>query len=191
MIILTCDNLSLTNIFGKLISGIGFTAGPGTILAITGKNGIGKTSLLMAIAGIIKPYTGKITIEGEYHIHLISSKQVIRPELTVEENLLFIADLYDTRECIPAAIRYFNLDIYLDEQVKILSSGWKRRVELATLLISNTNIWLLDEPETHLDQETKELLNKMIITRANQGGIILWATNQPTTYPQLNLKDFR
>ena len=192
MIILTCDNVSLTNTYGKIISNLGFSLGPGSIIALTGKNGIGKTSLLMAIAGVNTPHQGSITIDSDrpYKIHFIGNNPIARPELTVEENLEFIANLHDTYECVPAAIRYFALDLYMESKITTLSSGWQKRVELAGLLISNADIWLLDEPETHLDANAIELLNQLITVRTSQGGIVLWATNQSTTHPQINLKDF-
>ena len=200
---LTCQNLSLANNIGTIFSNLNFSVLPGSLLAITGKNGSGKTSLLKMILGLLENKSGKIFWNNiniledillfRQNICYIGHFNALQDNLTVIENLKFWCGFRGEQDLIQPAIRYFLLNDIQDIKVSLLSEGLKRRVELTKLLLYRTHLWLLDEPETNLDNLSKDLLNNLIKIRVKEGGIVLVAThsNEITKKtPPLNLEDF-
>lgn len=201
---LTCQNLSLSNNIGHIFSDLSFSLLPGSLLTIKGKNGSGKTSLLKMILGLIECDTYKISwnkidifeniLLFRQNICYIGHKNALQENLTVLENLKFWCQLKGEEELIKPAIKYFVLNDILDIKVSLLSAGLKRRVELSKLLLYRTHLWLLDEPETNLDNLSQTLLENVIKIRIKEGGIVLMATHNLkilNVETCLNLEDFR
>ncbi len=162
---------------------------PGSIIYLKGKNGSGKTSLLRSIAGIQKISEGEITL-GKNNIaldllpkpycHYIGHKTGIKLELSVYENINFWAKIYNSSEMVEAAIFYFKIQNIIHKKCYSLSAGQRQKVALARLFACNSMIWLLDEVENNLDNENRKLLNNLIISKANNGGIIIASShNEP------------
>lgn len=184
--ILTCCNLSLQTERKILFQSLSFTSLAGSIVYLKGENGSGKSSFLRLLAGVQKPTKGDIkinnidiTILEKPFAVFIGHEIGIKIELTVLENLLFWANLYNSYFTIDAAIYYFNLTDLLKDKVYNLSSGNKQKLALARLLISNASLWLLDEVDCNLDENNTKLLHNLIVTKVNSGGIIFFATHLP------------
>lgn len=196
---LTCDNLTF-RAGPHIIAGLGFTLQPGAILHVQGINGCGKTTLLKTIAGLYPLDAGSISWNKEtgplyQHAPLsyIGHELGLKKELTVWQNLLFNAELYGSPELALAAIGFFGLEHFIDTPCYRLSAGWKKKTALARLLACPSDLWLLDEPDTNLDKETREKLEQLIHMRADQGGIIMCISHQLTPHPfskTLSLEDF-
>lgn len=200
---LTCQNLTLGYNNTPILNQLGFSLFPGSLLVLRGPNGAGKTSLLRSISGIIPPLKGVIrwndkNINDIYQnyskeICYIGVKPVIKEELTVIDNLIFWANLYQYPELILAAINYFKLNDYCDIKVSKLSSGLKKRVSLARLMCANRKIWLLDEADSFLDKAGRDLLYNLIDIRIAQKGIVILSSHILVDIPQtivLNVNDF-
>ena len=166
----------------KLITDLSISFLPSSIVYVKGKNGSGKTSLLRAISGIQQLSLGQITFGRnktpiEYlpkpYCVCIGHKIAVRPELTVYENIYFWAKAYGTPELIPAALFYFHLEEFANTKCYALSAGQKQKVALARLLACASDLWILDEVENNLDATNRQLLNNLIISKANSGGIII------------------
>lgn len=189
---LACENLSVQRADRIIFRHLGFSLMPGSILLLKGHNGSGKTTLIKTLAGLITPHTGQVEREGI--LHYIGHKTGIKPRLTVRENLVFFAELYKTPMLLMAGISYFHLDPILDKPCYTLSAGWQKRVALARLVICYSDLWLLDEPEVHLDSEGKEMLWNLVHTRISQGGIAIIASHADLPVPSsciLQMEDFR
>jgi len=162
---------------------------------VLGKNGSGKTSLLRAAAGIARISSGNIYFKKNNIYDLpkpyctyIGHNLGIKQELTVFENLKYYSSFYNSLEALEASIHYFKLQKIMDKKCYELSSGTQKRVALSKLLSCKSNLWLLDEVETNLDAENKYLLNNLIISKANSGGIILISSHDaPTIKTSQNL----
>ncbi|XVN40340.1 MAG: heme ABC exporter ATP-binding protein CcmA [Rickettsia endosymbiont of Argas persicus] len=153
---------------------------PSSIVYIKGSNSCGKSSLLRMIAGIMQPSSGNINYKNcdinnvpKPYCTYIGHNLGLKPEITVFENLKFWSEIYDSVETLYAAIHYFKLYDLLDEKCYNLSKGMQKLVAAARLIACQSNLWLLDEIETNLSKENRDLLNNLIITKANSGGIIL------------------
>jgi heme exporter protein A len=183
---------------------LGFSLGLGSALVLSGKNGVGKTTLLKTIAGLCRQDQGEILWNNENvqkfypefcaDINYIGHKNFLKPKLTVWQNLSFYAQISDTEILLPAAIKYFSLEEILEKPVYQLSSGWQKKVMLAKLLYSPAAIWLLDEPTVNLDKEAKERLFNLVSTRIKDGGIVIIATHDEIFAPiagKIYLEDFK
>lgn len=200
---LTLQNITLIREDKKIFSNLGFSIAPGSALIITGKNGVGKTSLLKIIAGISKATSGKILWNNEDienfrddfngDLQFIGHKNFLKPELTVLENLQFYAKLADTEIALSAAIHFFKLTDFIDTKTKKLSAGWQKRVMLAKLLSCPASIWLLDEPFSNLDKEGKFLLKGLIQTRIKENGLVILTSHDEDILDlgiKINLEEF-
>ena len=172
----------------KIIKNLTFDIKSGSSLLISGKNGIGKTTLLRIIAGILQLTSGSIELNGEdiqedYYdykkcIAYLGHKNAFNDDLTVEQNLRFWGKLRDNYELILPAVYYFNLGEVMYVKYSELSAGWQKRVALVRLMIFDAIIWLLDEPFVNLDQYMQELLYGLLNTRIQQGGIVIIASHK-------------
>lgn len=180
---LTCHNLTCTRGANPVFTELGFTVGAQTAVVVVGPNGSGKTSLLRIIAGLIPPTTGEVQwfgepihkIYGEYCCDMayLGHNNAIKPELTVEDNLLLWSKLRHTEIMLEAALHYFHLSDKRHLPCHMLSAGWQRRVALARLMVCNARLWLLDEPLANLDEEGRRLVINLINSRISQGGMVV------------------
>ncbi len=200
---LSCNNIALENSIFPIFQDVNFTVLPGTILILNGPNGSGKTSLLKTMIGLIKPSKGKVTwnntsiqkdlLSFYKNVSYIGHKNALKPNLTILENLEFWAKFKGEKELLAPALHFFKLDKLLDTQLGSLSSGLQRRVELSKLLLSQSHLWVLDEPETGLDKKTLHKLKGLLKTKAQDGGIIVIASHalEIENANYINLLDFK
>lgn len=198
---LTCEKVSFAREH-SLFEGVGFCLRPATALGLRGKNGSGKTTLLRLLAGLHTPTEGEVSWLGEpvkdnsdYQSMMcyVGHQNAHKADLSVYDNLQYFAALKGTEMLVPAALQFFGLLPYMDMPVSQLSAGWQRRVALARLVAIPAIVWLLDEPTANLDDEGCRLLDGLIGTRLQQGGIVIVSGHQqlPQTVTQtLDLGDF-
>ncbi len=162
-----------------VFSNISMTFLPSSVIYLTGPNGCGKTSLLRMIANIQNPSTGDIVYRftdcgnlKKPYCNYIGHDNALKPQITVLENLRFWSGVYNSLETLESSIYYFRLHDILYEKCYKLSAGNLKKVTLAKLIACQSDLWLLDEVEANLDDENKYLLNNLIISKANSGGII-------------------
>ena len=195
-LLLQVNNLECTRDDRLLFSGLNFAVSNGDVLQIEGANGSGKTSLLRILCGLRVADAGTVNWRGhditkereDYYSNMvyIGHLTCIKAELTTLEN---IRSLLDTRSLsasddeIIAGLTRVGLAAYDDVQSKALSSGQKRRVLLAFLLLSDAKVWILDEPLTALDVDGVTLMEAMIIDHQQQGGSVVFTTHHGMKLP--------
>jgi heme exporter protein A len=175
----------------RLFSGLGLTLKQGELLYLQGHNGSGKTTLLRTICGLIQPTEGEVRWDGE-SIHSLReefSRDVlylghlngIKDDLTGLENLQISSRLDGvpiSSEQAWDALEQMGLRGREDLPVKVLSQGQKRRVALARLLVNRCRLWVLDEPFSALDTAALELLQTVIQSHVESGGMVILTTHQ-------------
>ncbi|HEX7323857.1 MAG TPA: heme ABC exporter ATP-binding protein CcmA [Rhodanobacteraceae bacterium] len=166
-------------VFGPL----DFSIGRGETVLVEGDNGSGKTTLLRVLAGMLQATAGSVRYHGQPasrdsrngHVLWLGHRSGMHPALTPRENLAFLAGLYGTRaDATPeSAMAGVGIGGWLDEPLRTLSAGQKKRVALARLLLLPGDVWLLDEPYANLDRRGIDLVNALIAEHCKQGGSAL------------------
>lgn len=189
---LEVSNLACSRGDHRLFSGLSFAVHSGQIMQIQGANGSGKTSLLRTLCGFIHPDEGKIAWEGtdvrdlaeDYFARVLylGHLNAIKDELSALENLQISAGLSGAKlgesDAI-AALRRLGLKGRERLPAKVLSQGQRRRVALARLLVSDAQLWILDEPLTALDVNAVALIGELLDEHLAKQGMVIFTTHQP------------
>ncbi|MGY4510554.1 heme ABC exporter ATP-binding protein CcmA [Bradyrhizobium sp. USDA 3650] len=171
----------------EVFAGLDFGAGSGEAVAVVGRNGSGKTSLLRLIAGLLIPAGGTIALDGgdseltlPEQCHYLGHRDALKPALSVAENLTFWADfLGGERFDAGDSLVTVGLDHAADLPAAFLSAGQRRRLSLARLLTVRRPVWLLDEPTTALDVAGQDMFSGLMREHLARGGLIVAATHAP------------
>lgn len=182
-----------------LFKGMNFTVNRGELLLVQGGNGQGKTSLLRLLTGLARPEEGEVRWRGvpigkqreAYHAEMVylGHANGVKEDLDPLENLRF-ADGLQGRSFDPpravATLEQLGLGRCLDLPCRVLSFGQRRRVALAALLLAGATLWILDEPLTGLDVHAVALMEGLIRSHIDAGGMVV-----ATTHQALNLDGVR
>lgn len=171
----------------EVFSGLDFEAVAGEAVAVVGRNGSGKTSLLRLIAGLLIPAGGTIALDGgdaeltlPEQCHYLGHRDALKPALSVAENLSFWADfLGGERSDAAKNLAIVGLDHATHLPAAFLSAGQRRRLSLARLLTVRRPVWLLDEPTTALDVAGQGMFEGLMREHLGRGGLIIAATHAP------------
>lgn len=151
----------------------------GDKIILKGANGIGKTTLLKSIIGLIPPLEGKVTL-GDYLF-----KGYFEQEMSGAKNNTCIEEIwrefpsYSQYEVRSALAKCGLTTKHIESQVRVLSGGEQAKVRLCKLINQETNLLLLDEPTNHLDVDAKEELRRAL---TEYGGSILLICHEPEFY---------
>jgi len=183
---LTAEALACRRGGRAIFDGIGFRLANGEAIALTGRNGAGKSSLIAMLSGRLRPEAGSIRLEGledmplAEAVHLVGHRDGLKTALTAAENLRFAQELLGQPGLTPAeALATVGLPHAGPLPVDYLSAGQRRRVALARLLVASRPIWLLDEPMAALDAGSQVMLSQLMQAHLARGGAILAATHGP------------
>lgn len=180
---LRVDGLAITRGGRLLFEGLNLEAGAGDFVELRGANGSGKTSLLRAIAGFLRPSAGRVVFERAEEpalsLHYIGHLNGLKPAASVAAHVRYWAGLLDGGGQHEGALTRVGLQAYAGLPARVLSQGQARRLALSRLLLAARPIWLLDEPAAALDAEGHEMLNGLISAHRKQGGFVVAAVHDP------------
>lgn len=176
-----------------VLQGMTFTVQPGEVVALLGRNGVGKTTLLKTIVGILRPRSGEVLLDGVPITGLMPHEIAVRgvayvpqgrgifPKLTVRENLLLgTKGRRDRRRTIPKSIYdYFPvLRERLDQLGGTLSGGEQQMLAIARALAAEPAILLLDEPSEGIQPSIVIRLGEILQRIHQERGISILLVEQ-------------
>jgi heme exporter protein A len=157
-----------------LFRGAALALHAGEALHVAGANGIGKSSLIRILAGLLPAYAGSVERQGA--AGLIDERPALDPHQPLGHALDFWARLDGASEDMTQRL---GLSALLDVPVRYLSTGQKKRAALARLIAQGPPIWLLDEPLNGLDSDAVKLVEALTAEHCASGGIAVIASHQP------------
>jgi len=170
---LAADDLACRRGDRVLLRGVGFALGPGDALHLAGPNGIGKSSLLRILAGLMRPYAGRVEASGA--IALSDEHLPLDAHRPLGAALAF----WQRIDGVVAGDDRFGLDDLGDVPVRYLSTGQRKRAALSCMVASGAAIWLIDEPLNGLDAHWSTVAQAAIEAHRASGGIAVIASHQP------------
>lgn len=185
---LVADNLSAERGGEPVFDGISFALGEGEALVVTGPNGSGKSTLLRVVAGLLPASGGAVRLDGSGDdsaspaaaCHYLGHQNAMKTALSVGENLRFWQEFHGAAHMdVADALAIVGLPQVEGLPYGYLSTGQKRRVSIAKLLVSYRPVWLLDEPTAGLDAASERQFAALMRAHLEDGGIVVAATHVP------------
>ena len=176
----------------KAVDQISLNIPTGEIIGFIGPNGAGKTTTIKMITGILNPDEGNIVING---------KDIVKEPLTAKkefgivpdnadiflrlkgiEYLNFMGDIYDVdsrvrKERIEHYAKVFEMEKALNDKILSYSHGMRQKIVIMGVLITDPNVWILDEPMTGLDPQSAYQLKEMMKEHARKGNTVFFSTH--------------
>lgn len=172
----------------RILDQLSLEIAPGRFVLLRGGNGTGKTTLLRLIATRLRPSGGQGSVFGfdlEKQAHEVRRRTVlvsvlggVYPMLSARENLELSAALYGLKIDADSLLERVGLEAAGGKLVRGFSSGMKKRLALARLLLPGSRLWLLDEPYSTLDEDGRELVDELVLEAAGRGTTIVMATHE-------------
>ncbi|MGV0698837.1 ATP-binding cassette domain-containing protein [Mycolicibacter sinensis] len=179
----------------RLLNNISLTARPGTLTAIIGGSGAGKTTLARLIAGYTRPSSGSVLFEG-HNIHadyaslrsrvgMVPQDDVVHRQLTVNQALGYAAELRlppdssqaDRDQAVAEVLEELEMTKHAETRVDKLSGGQRKRASVALELLTGPSLLLLDEPTSGLDPALDRQVMLMLRGLADAGRVVLVVTH--------------
>jgi ABC-2 type transport system ATP-binding protein len=183
--ILLAEDLS-SGYYGKrVLEGVSFKIDKPGVYVVLGPNGSGKTTLLRTLAGILRPYTGRVEINGFPSLSKDARKQIDyithldgMPEgMDVRDGLKFYADVEGGNdEDVERVIRLLDLAELADLRFTQLSQGQKKRVSVARIFLRDKSVYLLDEPTSNLDPKVAREIRGLVLDLSNDK-VVLYSSH--------------
>ena len=174
------------------VNGVSLHASAGETIGLLGPNGAGKTTTVSIIAGLVRPDSGSVKIEGrpltgdtdpiKRQIGLVPQDLALFDELTAQANLQLFAALYNldgaaANRAIGEALELVGLSDRAQDRVKNYSGGMKRRLNLASALLHDPQILLLDEPTVGVDPQSRNAIFDNLEVLKSRGKTLLYTTH--------------
>ncbi len=161
----------------KILDNFNVTVRPGECVVLAGPNGSGKSTALSVMAGVLRPDTGTVQVNGS--IGFAPQGTALFEDMTVCDNVRFFAGL---KKCAVPDKLPFGVERYGKTRVSKLSGGMKKQVSIACALLGDPQVLLLDEPCAALDIEYRQELTQLILEKKRQGCAIVYVGHEPMEF---------
>jgi ABC-2 type transport system ATP-binding protein len=169
----------------KVLDGISFAISEPGVYIVLGPNGAGKTTLLRTLAGILRPYTGRVEINGtpsqekdaRRQIDYITHLDGIPEGMNVHDGLKFYADVEGgNEEDVRRVVELLDLKELASMRFAQLSQGQKKRVSVARIFLREKSVYLLDEPTSNLDPKIAREIRELVLQLAKDK-VVLYSSH--------------
>ena len=184
------ENASISFDKRKVLDDVNITIDAGTILGLIGPSGAGKTTTIKCLLGMEKLDQGTAEIFGHTmpnrkvlgRVGYMGQSDALYEDLSARENLIFFGNLMgltgpDLEKAITENMALVNLTEFIDKPVKTYSGGMKRRLSLATTLLANPDLIVLDEPTVGIDPSLRVTIWEQLRTLADDNKAIIVTTH--------------
>lgn len=186
---------NVTKIYGgknKAVDGLSITIPTGEIVGFIGPNGAGKTTTIRMMTGVLAPDEGEILLNGtdivkeplkaKKQFGIVPDNADIFLRLKGIEYLNFMGDIYDVasskrKQRIEDMAKTFEMEHALNDKILSYSHGMRQKIVIMGALISDPDIWILDEPMTGLDPQSSFSLKQMMKQHAAKGKTVFFSTH--------------
>jgi len=161
-----------------IFSNLSFELANDSIFKLVGDNGSGKSTLLKILSGIYKNYEGDLSFSEDDLVFYSGHKTGLKNSLSARENIYFdirLPKISDSQ--INSVLKQLDLIDYSDIQSAYLSEGQKRKINIASFMLSTANLYFLDEPFNNLDRKTTDLLQEIFDMKINEGAKIIFSSH--------------
>ncbi len=174
----------------RIFRNLSFAVSGGQVMTLEGPNGAGKTSCLRILAGLLSESAGEVRVKMHAGFDItdpeergklcgwVAYSDGVKAQLTVMENARYFAALYSARVDVPSVLDRVGLTRLADLPSQYLSSGQRRRLGLARLILSGRPLWLMDEPLSSLDAAGRRFTAELIGEHCDDGGVAIVATHE-------------
>ena len=160
----------------KILGGISLKARRGEVVGIVGPNGTGKSTLVKILAGVERPDSGEVLING--NISAVYQEDYLLPWKKLHDNLC-LGLKFKRRECNPLTVaRKLGIEAFLDKYPKEVSGGTRRKAAIARALLLDFDVLILDEPFTGLDTESKDTLLSIVGELSKESRAVIIVSHQ-------------
>jgi len=184
-------NLTIQRNNRNILDNISLDIHTKSFLNIYGANGSGKTSFLKVITGISEIESGEIVNNSNNQVY-VGHKYGLKNNLTVSENLMF--DLQnnniDKTHKLSEALEIYKMSKFKDTLIKHLSHGQQKRVSLMRTILLDSDFWVLDEPFSALDDETKRILNETFVEAIKHNKTIIVTGHNTFKHDQIKVQNY-
>ena len=192
------DNISLLRNEKSILENISFQIKKSKALNLYGLNGSGKTSLLKIIVGMTEPTSGFIkNVSGDEDLFkktiYIGHKYGTKGNLTVEENLSYALTVNskNSQLAIKKALGTYKMTQQKSMLTKNLSHGQQKKVSLMKTLITNSLLWIIDEPYSALDEESINIFNDTTKEYLKKGGALIMTSHKKIKEPFFTTENYK
>ena len=178
------------------VDNVSFSAQSGHVFGLLGRNGAGKTTTMRMIMDVFKPDSGTIYVDGKEidrrrtKFGYLPEERGLYPKLEIKTQLIYLAELngMGKTEALAAIDKWLGkleMSDTLHKKLDTLSKGNQQKIQLASVLISNPDIIILDEPFSGLDPVNAESLKNIIFEMIDEGKIVIFSSHQMSNIEEI------
>jgi len=174
------NNLTKGYFKKRALNNFSYSFKKGMVYGLIGPNGSGKTTLMKTIYGLVKPTSGKLSINNDKisfktrkNIAFMPTEDVFMSSLTVSKVLNFYTDTFEDFSLEKAHKILENMKLPLNEKIETFSTGMRMRLKVTLCLARNVEFYMFDEPLNGIDVISKDLIKNTIISMTTEDSTIL------------------
>lgn len=182
--VVACQGLTKIYTDKEALSNVNLTIPRGRIVGLLGPNGSGKTTFIKILAGVLKPTSGIVSVNGyapgaesKATVAYLSDRNFLNNSMTPMQAIEYYAEFFEDFDRERAAEMIRALDVDLNKKMKYLSKGMKEKVHLVMTMSRRAYLYLLDEPIAGVDPAARDYILSTIVSNYNPQATVIISTH--------------